>query len=451
MKRLNEDCYGAKVAGMTVTMGLNDMNNFLVGNEICVHYDGKDHVRKVRDYPEDIGITVKGYPFYYSDFEFIPSDEYEDWKDSDKYLSESKKIRENISQASLKTFYYLAAYDVCNYFKSDFIKKFKDLEVHRLDPFSSNTDSKVGLDIMFTESSEIEGNYKEQISLKSKFLDFVNKNIANEIKNDLNERLTQKGFEDKVEDIIFKDSEIIKEPGYPIYFTRLYATIKTNGNVDKSNFNYTPQMLSDPVKTSSYDSKGRGWLTYHEGKNRKRIKKSDLDLSTLVDKSTNIFYRGDFDKYKISDDELNALNILEDKNMNKEIKTDFDVTDEDFYLNYYTNDLKGWICVDLYKDDVSVESHFENGDYYGPENDSGSLPGGYYDRGYEIDNIDIPTEYMNELFFDEDDNEITKEEFLTLNNMDGKGLDTYLRVAKDELASEIEDYIYDHEEDFTGD
>lgn len=136
--------------------------------------------------------------------------------------------------------------------------------------------------------------------------------------------------------------------------------------------------------------------------------------------------------------------------MNKEIKTDFDVTNEDFYLNYYTNDLKGWICVDLDKSDVSVESHFENGDYYGPENDSGPLPGGYYGRGYEIDNIDIPTEYMNELFFDEDDNEITKEEFLTLNNMSEKGLDNYLRAAKDELASEIEDYVYNHEDKFVG-
>lgn len=136
--------------------------------------------------------------------------------------------------------------------------------------------------------------------------------------------------------------------------------------------------------------------------------------------------------------------------LDKEIKTDFDVTNEDFYLNYYTNDLKGWICVDLDKGDVSIESHFENGDYYGPENDSGSLPGGYYDRGYEIDNIDIPTEYMNELFFDEDDNEITKEEFLTLNSMDEKGLDNYLGAAKDELASEIEDYVYNHEEDFIG-
>lgn len=136
---------------------------------------------------------------------------------------------------------------------------------------------------------------------------------------------------------------------------------------------------------------------------------------------------------------------------NKEIKTDFDITNENFYLNYCTNKLKGAICVDLDKDVVDVKYHWENGDYYGPENDSGSLPGGYYGRGYEIDDIDVPVKYMNELFFDEDDNEISKEEFLQLNSLSEESLENYLTDAKEALSSEIEDYVNDNEEDFIHD
>lgn len=130
------------------------------------------------------------------------------------------------------------------------------------------------------------------------------------------------------------------------------------------------------------------------------------------------------------------------------IKTDFDVDKDGFYLNYSADELKGWLYVDLAKDDVDVEYHWENGDYYGPENDSGPLSGGYYDRGYEIDDIHIPTEYMNEHFFDENDNEISKNEFLRLNNLNEKLLSSYLNNAKESLSSEIEDYVYDNEEDF---
>lgn len=142
------------------------------------------------------------------------------------------------------------------------------------------------------------------------------------------------------------------------------------------------------------------------------------------------------------------MNLKESTMSSNHIKTDFDVDKDGFYLNYSADELKGWLYVDLAKDDVDVEYHWENGDYYGPENDSGPLSGGYYDRGYEIDDIHIPTEYMNEHFFDENDNEISKNEFLRLNNLSGASLSSYLNNAKESLSSEIEDYVYDNEEDF---
>lgn len=73
--KLNKGYYIANVAGITVITNETNMHNFLVGNRICVSYDGKDHTRKVHDFPEDIGIVVKGYPFFYSDFEFVSSKE----------------------------------------------------------------------------------------------------------------------------------------------------------------------------------------------------------------------------------------------------------------------------------------------------------------------------------------------------------------------------------------
>lgn len=83
--RLNEDCYGAKVSDLTVTMGEDDFANFSVGSEVVVNFDGKDHIRKVRDFPEDIGIVVKGYPVYYSDFNFISTEDFDDWYSKDKF------------------------------------------------------------------------------------------------------------------------------------------------------------------------------------------------------------------------------------------------------------------------------------------------------------------------------------------------------------------------------
>lgn len=99
MKRLNEDCYGAKVADFTVTIGDTDFANFVVGSRVTVNVNGKDMVRTVRDMPEDIGIVVKGYPIYYSDFEFIPTEDFDDWYDSDKFLGESKKMNESLKYA----------------------------------------------------------------------------------------------------------------------------------------------------------------------------------------------------------------------------------------------------------------------------------------------------------------------------------------------------------------
>lgn len=146
---------------------------------------------------------------------------------------------------------------------------------------------------------------------------------------------------------------------------------------------------------------------------------------------------------------IDSRKNLKESNMdNENIQTDFDVDREGFCLNYSTNELKGWFYVDLDKDDVDVEYHWENGDYYGPENDSGSLPGGYYGRGYEIDDIYIPIQYMGDYFFDDEDNEISKDEFLRLNNLSEESLKSHLLKAKELLSSEIEDYVYDNEEEF---
>lgn len=144
----------------------------------------------------------------------------------------------------------------------------------------------------------------------------------------------------------------------------------------------------------------------------------------------------------------NRKNLKEGNMNSNHIKTDFDVDKDGFYLNYSTDELKGWFCVDLDKNDVDVEYHWENGDYYGPENDSGSLPGEYYGRGYEIDDIYIPIQYMGDYFFDEEDNEISRDEFLRLNNLSEESLKSHLLKAKELLYSEIEDYVYDNEEDF---
>lgn len=97
--RLNEDCYGAKVADFTVTIGDTDFANFTVGSRITVNVNGRDTTRVVRDMPEDIGIVVKGYPIYYSDFEFIPTEDFDDWHKSDKFLGESKKMKEALHYA----------------------------------------------------------------------------------------------------------------------------------------------------------------------------------------------------------------------------------------------------------------------------------------------------------------------------------------------------------------
>lgn len=133
---------------------------------------------------------------------------------------------------------------------------------------------------------------------------------------------------------------------------------------------------------------------------------------------------------------------------NLNVKTDFDIDKDVFYLNYFANDLKGWFCIELDKDEVDVISHWDDGDFYSSDNDSGCLPGGYYDEGFEIDDITIPTKYTNEHFYDKDDNEISKEEFLQLNNLSEESLKSYLKKAKRLLSSKIEDYVDDNIEEY---
>lgn len=132
----------------------------------------------------------------------------------------------------------------------------------------------------------------------------------------------------------------------------------------------------------------------------------------------------------------------------KDIKMDFEAFNDIYYLNYYSDNLKGWVCVQVYKEDVDVKYHWEGGDYYGPENDSGPLPGGYYGRGYYIDEVNIPKKFIEETFFDENDNEISKEDFFELNDYDEDLVNGCLNDAKDWLVSKIEDYVNDNADDF---
>lgn len=88
MKRLKEDCYGAKVGNIIVTTG-DDMKDFIPGSRMTFNVNGKDTIRCIKDMPEDLGITVKGYPIYYSDFNFIPTEDFDDWYDNFDHNTES--------------------------------------------------------------------------------------------------------------------------------------------------------------------------------------------------------------------------------------------------------------------------------------------------------------------------------------------------------------------------
>lgn len=132
----------------------------------------------------------------------------------------------------------------------------------------------------------------------------------------------------------------------------------------------------------------------------------------------------------------------------KDTKIDFEDLNGEFYINYYNNKLKGWIALSIAKEDVDVKYHWEDGDYYGPENDCGPLPGGYIGRGYEIDEVDVPKRFIDEFFFDEDDNEISKEDFFELNDYDEDFVNMYINDAKDWLVYKIEEYVNDNSEDF---
>lgn len=132
----------------------------------------------------------------------------------------------------------------------------------------------------------------------------------------------------------------------------------------------------------------------------------------------------------------------------KDYQVDFGFDKPIFYLNYFGDNLKGVISMELEKGYTSVDYHYNRGDYYGPENDSGPLPGGYYGGDYEIDDIDIAMKYADVIFFDEEgETEISKESFLELNNNNEDLVNEHLVKAENAFYSEIEDYIADHLED----
>lgn len=79
MNKIKEDCWGAKVSDLTITMGEDELSNFVEGGKVTVNYEGKDHIRRVYDSRDGLKINVKGYPIFYEDFNFIPTEEFDNW------------------------------------------------------------------------------------------------------------------------------------------------------------------------------------------------------------------------------------------------------------------------------------------------------------------------------------------------------------------------------------
>lgn len=231
---MNEDCYGAKVSDLTVTIGEDDFANFSVGSEVTVNYDGKDHIRKVRDFPEDIGIVVKGYPIYYSDFDFISTDEFDDWYGKDKFTESNVDL--DSPKVTNVSFYS---------FERNFVDKIKELlshykyGVYDIDRHNDLCDLLTDALKVWKRDSK---DYRSKLEI---------------IKDDLNisKNLIQKYYR--------KDTA---------YITFINGMIKEIEN--------------------------------HQSNSKEDLKESAIDYSSMFDKSKDIFHKGDFDKYKISDEEL---------------------------------------------------------------------------------------------------------------------------------------------------
>lgn len=125
----------------------------------------------------------------------------------------------------------------------------------------------------------------------------------------------------------------------------------------------------------------------------------------------------------------------------------FDCWENDcFALEYY----KGFVdtyCIraEIYKDEINVKYHWENGDYYGPENDCGSLPGGYYGRGYEIDDVKYPEPDLSYL---KEDDKISEAEFIKANNLSESELSDIKKNIYEIFDQCLNEYINNNQESF---
>lgn len=134
----------------------------------------------------------------------------------------------------------------------------------------------------------------------------------------------------------------------------------------------------------------------------------------------------------------------------KNYKTDFDSWGDTFYLTYTSLDSNWWISLELNKEDITVKAEYEPGEWDGSE--AGGLPGGWLSYpGYYIDDIDTSAVEVSDIKYyigDDNDDELTLEEFKEGTGLSDVEVKKYVKEAEDIFADEIEEYVDNHEDEF---
>lgn len=135
----------------------------------------------------------------------------------------------------------------------------------------------------------------------------------------------------------------------------------------------------------------------------------------------------------------------------RDYETEFDYFNKEFYLDYWLKKSDDWfIELNVPKDFVEVETHFESGDY--DDSEAGGLSPGWYGRGYEIDDVIIPEKVVDVSFrVPESDDELTLDKFKEISKLSDEEIDKIIKNAREILAEEIENYVYNNLDDFVYD
>lgn len=126
--------------------------------------------------------------------------------------------------------------------------------------------------------------------------------------------------------------------------------------------------------------------------------------------------------------------------------TEFDVLDNIVYLNYALPNQDCWLRAEADKEDIDVQSHFEQGDY--DSSSAGGLNPGWYGRGYEIDDVSIPFDRIQIHCFDSDDDEITGIKFKELTSLSEEQFAAIIKDAKERLVWEADYYVSENIDEF---